>query len=174
MQRRGFALLPLALAVLAVAEVAVFLTVAHALGGGWALLLLAAFSITGLALLRREGIRGWRAFRAAAESGRPPGPEVSNSLVGLGGALLLATPGFLTGVAGLLLLVPPGRTGARRGIERFTERRVGADVAGDLFGPRHVRVRRGEPVVVVVPGQTPADNPAGAIEGEVVEGEVLR
>jgi UPF0716 protein FxsA len=98
---------------------------------------------------------------------------VSNSLVGLLGALLLAVPGFVTAVAGLLLLVPPGRIVARRGVERWTERRVDAAVAGDLFGPRHVRVKRGEPVVVV--DETPAQRgPAAAIEGEVVEGEVLR
>src|SRR3954468_19190730 len=130
MMRRGFALLPLGLLVLAVAEIVVFVAVVNAIGGGWAILLLAASCIAGLALLRREGIRGWRAFRATAESGRPPGPEVSKSLAGLGGALLLAMPGFLTGVAGLVLLPPPGRTAARRGIERFTERRVGAAVAG--------------------------------------------
>jgi UPF0716 protein FxsA len=179
MQRRGFALLPLALAALAVAEVAVFLTVVHALGGGWALLLLAVFTITGMALLRREGIRGWRAFQAAAVEGRPPGPQVSNSLAGLGGALLLAVPGFITSVAGLFLLVPPGRILARRGIERFAERRVDPAVAGDLFGPRRVKVRRGDPVTVVVPEQTTVTattvtTPAGAIEGEVIEGEVLR
>jgi UPF0716 protein FxsA len=173
MQRRGFALLPLALAVLAVAEVAVFLAVVHAIGGGWALLLLAVFTLGGMALLRREGIRGWRAFQAAAVEGRPPGPEVTNSLVGLGGALLLAVPGFITSVAGLLLLVPPGRIVARRGVERFTERRIDPAVAGDLFGPRRVKVRRGEPVVVV-PEQTPAHTPSAAIEGEVIEGEVLR
>src|SRR4051794_41973887 len=109
MQRRGFALLPLALAALVVAEVAVFLAVAHAIGGGWALLLLAVFTLSGMALLRREGIRGWRAFRAAADEGRPPGPEVTNSLVGLGGALLLAEPGFLPSHPGPLLLVPPQR-----------------------------------------------------------------
>ena len=180
MQRRGFALLPLALAVLAVAEVAVFVTVVHALGGGWALFLLAAFTIAGMVLLRREGIRGWRAFQAAAVEGRPPGPQVSNSLAGLGGALLLAVPGFITAVAGLFLLVPPGRVLARRGIERFAERRVDPVVAGDLFGPRRVKVRRGEPVTVVeqatvvAPEQTPAHTPGGAIEGEVIEGEVLR
>src|SRR5262249_26328351 len=146
MQRRGLALLPIALAALAVAEVAVFLTVAHALGGGWALLLLAASSVAGLALLRREGVRGWRAFRAAADDGRPPGGGVSTSLAGLGGALLLAVPGFLTAVAGLVLLLPPGRVAARRGIESFTARRIDPAVAGDLFGPRRVKVRRGDPV----------------------------
>ncbi|MCU7722577.1 FxsA family protein [Actinoplanes sp. KI2] len=176
MQRRGFAVLPLALAALFVAEVAVFLAVAHAIGGGWALLLLAAFTVAGMALLRREGARGWRAFRAAADQGRPPGPEVTNSLVGLGGALLLAFPGFLTSLAGLLMLVPPLRGFARRGVESFAARRIDPMVAGDLFGPRRVKVRRGDPVEVVVEPE-PADRAperAAAIEGEVIEGEVLR
>ena len=170
---RRLALLPLALAALAVAEIAAFVAVAHLIGGGWAVLLLAASCLAGLALLRREGVRGWRAFKAAAEQGRPPGPQVSDSLVGLGGALLLAVPGFITAVAGLLLLLPPGRLMARRGIERVTERQVGAAVAGDLFGPRRVKVKRGSPVVVVEP-ERPVHTPAAAIEGEVVEGEVLR
>ncbi len=170
MRRRGLALLPLGLPLLAVAEIAAFVAVVHAVGAGWALLLLAVTTPAGVVLLRREGIRGWRSFRAAAEAGRPPGEQVSNSLVGLLGALLLAVPGFVTAVAGLLLLLPPGRIVARRGVERWTERRVAAAVAGDLFGPRHVRVKRGEPV-----DEAPAQrSPAAAIEGEVVEGEVLR
>jgi UPF0716 protein FxsA len=173
MPRRGLALLPLGLSVLAIAEIGVFVAVVHALGGLWALLLLAVCSFAGVALLRREGVRGWRAFREAADAGRPPGEQVVHSLVGLLGALLLAVPGFVTAVAGLVLLVPPVRALARRGIERSTERRMGAAVAGDLFGPRRVRVRRGEPVVVV-PDAAPVHTPAAAIEGEVVEGEVLR
>jgi UPF0716 protein FxsA len=172
MPRRGLALLPLGLSLLAIAEIAVFVAAVHLLGGLWALLLLAGASLAGLALLRREGIRGWRAFRAAAEAGRSPGGQVSHSLVGLLGALLLAVPGFLTAVAGLVLLLPPVRAVARRGVERYTERQVGAAVAGDLFGPRRVKVRRGEPVVVVA--DEPVRAPSAAIEGEVVEGEVLR
>ena len=172
MRGRGLALLPLGLMLLAVVEIAVFVAVVHAAGGAWAILLLAAASLAGLVLLRREGIRGWRAFRAAAEAGRPAGAQVSNSLVGLLGALLLAVPGFVTAVAGLLLLLPPGRIVARRGIERYTERRVGSVMAGDLFGPRRVRAHRGDPVVVTE--QRPAPTPAAAIEGEVVEGEVIR
>jgi UPF0716 protein FxsA len=171
--RRPLALLPLGLFLLAVAEIAVFVAVVHAIGGFWALLLVLASSIAGLALLRREGIRGWRAFQAAAESGRPPGAQVSNSLVGLLGAMLLATPGFITAVVGLLLLTPGIRGLARRGVERATTRRVSAAVAGDLFGPRKVRVRRGDPVADEPPA--PASTvPPQAIEGEVVEGEIVR
>ncbi len=170
---RGLSLLPVGLLLLAVTEIAVFVAVAHAIGGLWAILLLAATSLAGLALLRREGAHGWRAFRAAVASGRPPGGEVSNSLIGLFGAFLLAVPGYVSSVAGLVLVLSPGRSFARRGVERFTERRVGAAVAGDLFGPRRVKVRRGEPVVVVPTQPTPR-TPAAAIDGEVVEGDIIR
>jgi UPF0716 protein FxsA len=174
MMRRGLALLPLGLLLLAVAEIAVFVAMVHAIGAGWTLLIIAGSSVAGLALLRREGIRGWRAFRAAAEAGRPPGPQVSNSLVGLLGALLLAVPGFLSGVAGLLLVLPPGRILARRGMERATERRVSSAVAGDLFGPRHVRVRQSAPVYEPAPAAATPGVPGQVVQGEVVEGEIVR
>jgi UPF0716 protein FxsA len=176
MMRRALALLPIGLLLLAVAEIAVFVAVVHAIGAGWTLLLLAAASVLGLILLRREGIRGWRAFRAAAEAGRPPGRQVSNSLVGLFGALLLALPGLMSSVAGLLLVLPPVRGLARFGVERATERQVSAAVAGDLFGPRRVRVRRGvpTPAAPTPDPQPPAGPPAQLGGGEVVEGEIVR
>jgi UPF0716 protein FxsA len=161
--RRPLALLPVGLALLALAEIVVFIAVAHAIGGGWAILLLLAFSVTGLALLRREGIRGWRRFRAAAEEGRPPGADVSNSLAGLGGALLLALPGLITSLAGLVLLLPPGRIFARRGIENFAGRRLGSAAVGDLFGPRRVKAHRGDAAE-----PSPPVSSSAAIEGEVV------
>jgi UPF0716 protein FxsA len=174
--RRGLALLPLGLLLLAVAEIAAFVAVVHAIGAGWALLIIVATSVLGLALLRREGIRGWRRFREVAESGRPPGAQVSNSLIGLLGALLLALPGLITAAAGLLLLLPPVRILARLGVERATARRISTAAAGDLFGPRRVRVRRGAPVSEDHPDDAPAATPAptAAIEGEVVDGEIVR
>jgi UPF0716 protein FxsA len=174
MRRRGLALLPLVLPALAVVEIVVFIAVAHALGGFWAVLLGLAASLTGLVLLRREGMKGWRRFQAAAAEGRPPGHEVSTSLVGLLGALLLAVPGFVSSVAGLLLLLPPGRQLARHQLERYAERRVGGAAASDLFGARHVRVRPGDPIVIDEEPAPAQRTPAAAIEGEVIEGEVLR
>ncbi|HEU4349961.1 MAG TPA: FxsA family protein [Actinoplanes sp.] len=174
--RRGLAFLPIGLLLLAVAEFAVFIAVAHAIGTGWSVLLVAATSVLGMVLLRREGIRGWRGFRAAAEAGRPPGEQVSNSLVGLGGALLLAVPGLISAVLGLLLLLPPMRGLARWGVRRATERQVSSAVAGDLFGPRRVRVRRGAPV----PDEPPVNQAqpqvvqGEVVEGEIVEGEIVR
>ncbi|MEU4428899.1 FxsA family protein [Actinoplanes sp. NPDC024001] len=167
MRRSRLAYLPIAFPLLAFAEIMTFLLVASAIGTGWALLAVIACTVAGFALLRREGIRGWHAFQDAARAGRPPGTEVTHSLVGLGGALLLAVPGFLTGVAGLLLLLPPGRILARRGVERFAQRNLGGAVTGDLFGPRRVKVYSGDPVTVVVPDDDPRP-PAGAIEGEIV------
>jgi UPF0716 protein FxsA len=102
---------------------------------------------------------------------------VSNSLVGLFGALLLAIPGLISSVAGLLLVLPPVRGLARHGVERATERQVSAAVAGDLFGPRRVRVRRGAPTSAApAPDpQPPAGPPPAQLGGgEVVEGEIVR
>jgi UPF0716 protein FxsA len=69
---------------------------------------------------------------------------------------LLTVPGFVTGAAGLLLVLPPVRALARRRTQRWAEKRVSAVVAGDLFGPRKVKVHQGTPR---------SDTP---IEGEIV------
>ena len=174
--RRGWVLAPVVAVAAAVAEIAVFVAVSHAVGAGWAALMLAVSSAAGLVLLRREGVRAWRRFRAAAQAGRPAGAQVSDGLVGLLGALLLAVPGFVTAALGLLLVVPPTRWAARRAVQRATERRVSAAVAGDLFGPRRVRVRRGAPVPEQAPrGEAPRTRAvaAPAIEGDIVEGEIV-
>ncbi|WP_250003552.1 FxsA family protein [Actinoplanes sp. M2I2] len=174
MRGRGLALLPLGLSALAIVEIVVFIAVVHAVGGVWAVLIGLAASVTGMALLRREGMKGWRRFQAAAAEGRPPGRAVANSLVGLLGSLLLAVPGFVSSVAGLLLLLPPGRQLARHQMERYAERRVGGAAASDLFGARHVRVHPGNPVVIDEEPAPAQRTPAAAIEGEVIEGEVMR
>ncbi|MFC0531925.1 FxsA family protein [Phytohabitans kaempferiae] len=147
----------LGLPLLVVAEIAVFVLVGSWIGYPWAVLAVLAASFAGLMLLRREGMRAWRGFIAAANSGQHPGERVIDGIVGLGAGVLLTVPGFVTALTGLVLLFPPTRSVARRGVQRWTERRVSSAVAGDLFGPRKVRVRRGAPDV------------DGAIEGEIVE-----
>ncbi|HET8660624.1 MAG TPA: FxsA family protein [Micromonosporaceae bacterium] len=144
MVRRWSAWVPVLLLVLLVLEVAALVAVAQLVGLSWTLLLLVALSVLGGWLLRREGVRAWRRFRTAAQSG-PPGRHATDGVVGLGGALLLAVPGFVTGAVGLFLLLPPVRALARRGVQRLAERRLSSAAAGDLFGPRRVKVRRGAP-----------------------------
>ncbi|WP_213456807.1 FxsA family protein [Rhizomonospora bruguierae] len=168
--RRGLTLIPLAVLLTAIVEIIVFALVSWQIGIGWAALLVIAASLTGGYLLKREGIRAWRGFRDAAASGRPPGAQVTDGVVGLAGALLLAIPGLLTGLVGVLALVPPVRRLVRARVQHAVEGRVSAAAAGDLFGPRRVRVRRGAPVdepVVATP-------PSGAIEGEIIEPEPRR
>ncbi|MEV4627236.1 FxsA family protein [Micromonospora sp. NPDC049523] len=167
--RRGLRLVPLALLLAVVIEIVVFVLVGHAIGFGWAILLVLAASMLGLVLLRREGMRAWRGFRSAAEAGSPPGKQVVDGLVGLGAGLLLAIPGLVSGIIGLLLVIPPVRVLARRGVQVATERRVSAMVAGDLFGPRRVRVRRGAPQ----PTPQPAEQRPPAAAGPAIEGEIV-
>ncbi|MFE9957425.1 FxsA family protein [Micromonospora sp. NPDC005299] len=169
--RRGLKYVPPALLLLALLELTVFVLVGRGVGFGFAVLLVFAASLLGLVLLRREGMRAWRGFRAAVESGQPPGQQVTDGLVGLLGALLLALPGLVSGVVGLLLLVPPVRRLARAGVRRAAEGRVSSMVAGDLFGPRRVRVRRGapQPTPTPTPQQPPVTEPGRAIEGEIIE-----
>ena len=137
--------LPLAILITAVVEIAVFVLVAHWIGFGFAVLLVLVASAAGVLLLRREGMRAWRGFKAAADAGQPPGNQVTNGLVGLGAGVLLAIPGLVTAALGILLALPPGRQLAQMVARRATERRISSAAAGDLFGPRRVRVRRGAP-----------------------------
>ena len=146
MRRRGLIRwLPLAILLTAAVEIAVFILVAHLIGFGFTVLLVLVASAAGVLLLRREGMRAWRGFRAAAESGQPPGAQVTDGLVGLFAGVLLAIPGLVTAALGILLALPPGRQLARLVVRRATERRLSSAQAGDLFGPRRVRVRRGTP-----------------------------
>jgi UPF0716 protein FxsA len=80
--------------------------------------------IVGGTLAKREGMRVWRAWRAALEELRPP-PEgvVEGVLVLVGGALLI-TPGVLTDVAGLALLVPLTRRRIAAVVRRAVDRRI--------------------------------------------------
>jgi UPF0716 protein FxsA len=177
------AFVPVALLITALVEIGAFVLLGQAIGYGWTFLLLVAMSIAGMLLVRREGMKAWRRFRAVAQSGRPPGDQVTDGVVGLGAGLLLAIPGLVTGATGLLLAVPPGRTLARSATRRATERRVSSAVAGDLFGPRRVRVRRGAPTAAAGPTvsaepappatTTVTATPGAPVAGDVIEGEIV-
>lgn len=150
---------PLALLAVVVAELAAFIGLGSLIGFGWTVLLVVAVSVAGLVLLRREGLRAWRGFREAARGGSAPGRQVTDGLVGLGGALLLAAPGLLTSAAGAGLLAPPVRRWARQRLQARAERQMSPAEAGQVFGPRRVQAER--------------DQPAGGEDSEVVEGEIV-
>ncbi|NJC72139.1 FxsA family protein [Planosporangium thailandense] len=162
----------LAMIVTFVVEIAVFVAVAKLVGWVWAFVALLAVSAVGAWLVPRQGVRAWRRFRAAAVDGRAPGRQATDGLVGLIGALLLAVPGFVTGLAGVALLTPPLRRFARGRVERSVERLTSPALAGHLFGPRRVRVRvrRGRRATPPPPPPPPPpQQPPPAIEGEIVD-----
>ncbi|MDG4766197.1 FxsA family protein [Solwaraspora sp. WMMD406] len=170
--RRGLKVVPVALAAGLVLEIVVFVLLAQWIGYLWALLLTLVASVAGMVLLRREGTRAWRSFRAAAQAGQPPGEQVSDGLLGLAAGLLLAAPGLVSGAFGTVLAVPPVRRLVRRRIQVAAERRLSSAAAGDMFGPRRVRVYPGTPS-----GPSPAgaaDGPSSPADpGPTVEGEII-
>jgi UPF0716 protein FxsA len=148
--------------VTAALEVVVFILVAQWIGLGWAILLVLGTSLLGALMLQRESSEVWRRLRDVLGAGRPPGTSVVDGVVRLGGALLLLVPGLITSAAGALLLIPPVRRLVRGFAARGAEKRLSPSAAGDLFGPRQVRVERGEP----------ASGPT--VEGEIVDTEPRR
>jgi UPF0716 protein FxsA len=96
---------------------------------------------------------------------------VTDGVVGLTGALLLTAPGFVTDLVGVLLLVPPTRRLAGGMVQRVVERRVSPALAGDIFGPRRVKVRRGRNPVP--PTEDPQRSAAAQPLPPVIEGDVL-
>lgn len=176
--RRRLSIIPVALLATTVVEIVAFVLLGRWIGFGLAVLAVLATSLLGMWLLRREGLRAWRGFRAAAESNDPPGEQVTDGVVGLAAGLLLAVPGLVSAAVGLLLTLPPVRRLARRRVQIAAERRVSSAVAGDLFGPRRVRVQRPVPADTEPTGATPTgpdltkpplDPSAEILEGEIVE-----
>src|SRR5438270_7307732 len=120
--RRGLGLIVLGVLVVAAVELALLILVAHQIGLLATVALVLVTSLLGAWLLRREGVRAWRALRAAAGAGRRVGPEVSDGAVGVLSGVLLVTPGFLTDLLGLALRVPVARRAAGAGVRGLAER----------------------------------------------------
>lgn len=161
-RRRRLRLIPLALLLTFVVEIAVLILVGRLIGIGWTILLLLATSVLGGWLVRREGRRTWRALGEAMRSGEMPSRQMADAaLVMVGGALLLV-PGFVTDVIGLLAVLPFTRPVARIGLEVLIARRIIAVVpgaGGPAAQPGQARVNRTE------------DTSGEIIEGEIVDDE---
>jgi UPF0716 protein FxsA len=152
--------------VVQIVEIWLLIKVGQAIGGWQTLVLLIADSLLGAWLLRREGRRTWRAFRAALEQKRVPAREVADGVLVLVGGTLLITPGFLSDIVGLLFLLPPSRAAIRPVLTRLVTARFG--VVG-VLGDAALRSRRASsyrnPTVVegevVDPGQHEGPPPGG-------------
>jgi UPF0716 protein FxsA len=162
------------LLVLAVVEIAVLIAIAQAIGLGWTILLVLATSALGGWLLRREGARAWRHFRADVAEGRPPGNAATDGVLVFIGGILMLVPGFVTAVVGALLLIPPTRRLGRALVVRLFGNRISAATATSLFGPRRVRVKYGAPQHREPDPAAPAPSVTSHVrDTEPIEGEII-
>jgi UPF0716 protein FxsA len=147
----------MAVGLLALAEVVVFVLVAHWIGVGTTILLAVLTSALGWALVARQGMRALGELRDRARTRQPAGRELGDAgLVAAGGALMLL-PGFIGDVLGLLCLVPI----TRRPLRALLARLLAARLPAGLRGPVRVRSDRATPVA-------PQREPPLIIEGEVL------
>lgn len=108
-----------------VAEVLVFIGVAHAIGLGWALLAGLATTLLGASLLKRAGAAAMIQLRGALRGRNHgvPRDALDGTLAAVAAAMLML-PGFLSGAVGLVLAVP------------FVRRRAAGWVRGGGLGIR--------------------------------------
>lgn len=93
--------------------------VARAIGAVPALLILAVVSITGAALVKRQGLAVLGRIRGELDGRRMPTEHLADGALLLGAGVLLTVPGFVTDAVGLVLLVPP----VRRAVAALLRRR---------------------------------------------------
>ncbi|GAW48401.1 MULTISPECIES: FxsA family protein [unclassified Nocardioides] len=132
--------------VLPIVEIYVIVQVGQVIGAPWTILLLVLDSAVGAWLVRREGVRAWRALRDALDSGRMPGRELADGALILIGGTLMLTPGFVTDALGIVLILPPTRPVFRRLLTMLVARRVVLNVTRPGPGPASGPVVRGEVV----------------------------
>lgn len=109
-----FRILPLALLVLALVEIAVFIVVGRAIGVAPTLGLVLLAGVAGIVLLRSQGFGVMRRIREDVNAGIMPGDALADGAMILLAGILLIIPGFVTDIVGLLLFLPAVRRGLRR------------------------------------------------------------
>jgi UPF0716 protein FxsA len=144
-------LLIVAFVIVPLVEIYVIIQVGQAMGAWWTILLLVADSVFGSWLVKREGLRAWRALRVALDERRMPHRELADGMLVLVGGLLMITPGFVLDVVGLVCILPFTRPLGRRVLSGFVSRRL----AGVAFAAPRTRRRPG-----------PGDD---VVQGEVVD-----
>lgn len=107
-----FSILPLALVVLPLLEIAVFIIVGRYIGVLPVIGLIFLSSAVGGILLRVQGIGVLRKLSRELDAGRLPAREMIHGAMIVLAGLFLLTPGFVTDILGLLLFIPAVRDGA--------------------------------------------------------------
>lgn len=135
------------LLVIPVVELAVLVSLGHAIGAPAVLGLVVGSALLGLGLSRREGARVLREWQGSVQRGELPREGLTSSVLLVLAGILFVVPGILTDAAGLLLLVPPLRRAIGRKVSTQVEQRFQVRMTGAL-GPV-VRPRARGPVIDV-------------------------
>lgn len=98
--------LGIAIAILAIAELALFIALGNQIGILWTILVIIATGALGIYLARKEGFQSIRNIQASVQSGQAPGPVLVDAALTLIGGVILILPGFLTDIIGLLFVLP--------------------------------------------------------------------
>ena len=123
-----------------VAEILVFVAVAHLIGLGGAILLGLLTTVLGVLTLRRVGLDAARSLRATVDGRQPKDGALLDGMLTALGALLLIWPGFIANFVGCALAAPS--------VRGWAARRFGG--AMPTAGPR-VRTRVSADVIDLAP-----------------------
>lgn len=122
--------LPFLLLVVPLAEIATFVLVGSKIGVLATIALVVVTAITGMTLLRVQGLGTLGRIQAQMDRGEVPGRDLVHGLMIMVAGLLLLTPGFITDSLGFLLFVPAIRDRAWQ----FLRERVLFTVQARSFG----------------------------------------
>lgn len=158
---------------LPIIEIYVILQIGGLIGTWPTVGLLIADSVLGAWVVRREGLRAWRAVRETLLVGRMPERELADAALILVGGALLLTPGFVTDAFGFLVVLPAIRPVVRSILTAYAKRRLAARVTTYIHGSSRGRGRTRENPQ----GNSQADSPgdsAGTFGGRrVIRGDVV-
>jgi UPF0716 protein FxsA len=90
-------------------EIALFIAIGQTIGLWPTLLGVIAMGIVGGLILRHSGLARLAEARRSLASGQLPARAIADAMLISGAGVLIAIPGYLSGVLGLLLLIPPLR-----------------------------------------------------------------
>lgn len=133
---RPSTLIPLALLIVPIMEIAVFILIGEQIGLLATLAMIFVTAVIGTFLLRWQGFSIINRIQIESNAGRIPGRELGHGAMILVAGVLLLTPGFVTDALGFALFVPP----IREGIWRLLASRLKVHVVSP-------GAPRGEPVV---------------------------
>ncbi|MEM8812299.1 MAG: FxsA family protein [Pseudomonadota bacterium] len=104
-------LIPLALLIVPILEIAVFIVIGGQIGVLATLGMVLLTAVIGTILLRIQGFSLVNRIRTELQADRIPGRDLAHGAMLVAAGLLLLTPGFVTDALGFLLFVPPVRDG---------------------------------------------------------------